>query len=143
LTSFLQPLDVSLNKLFKDGVGRSWIQGMAGGIHEFIVIGGQKKLLFCGSVVHGVRENWGLFSQFWITKPPWWKSRWSDCMYEQLLVHELFNDFSKCCPNFGWVLYTGVYYTWVNICSLIDWEQWYFSLIWNFSLHEPNKLNNK
>ena len=37
LTSFLQPLDVSLNKLFKDGVGRRWIQGMTGGIHEFIV----------------------------------------------------------------------------------------------------------
>ena len=52
------------DKLFKDGVGRRWIQGMAGGIHEFIVTGSQKKLLFCGSVVHGVRDNQGLFAQF-------------------------------------------------------------------------------
>ena len=30
----LQPLDVSLNKLFKDGVRKQW---MADGIHEFTV----------------------------------------------------------------------------------------------------------
>ena len=34
LTSLLQPLDVSLNKLFKDGVRKQW---MADGIHEFTV----------------------------------------------------------------------------------------------------------
>ena len=40
LTSLLQPLDVSLNKLFKDGVRKQW---MADGIHEFIASGRQKK----------------------------------------------------------------------------------------------------
>ena len=33
LTFLLQPLDVSLNKLFKDGVRKHW---MADGIHKFI-----------------------------------------------------------------------------------------------------------
>ena len=43
LTSILQPLDVSLNKPFKDGVKKKWMQWMADGIHEFTVTGRQKK----------------------------------------------------------------------------------------------------
>ena len=43
LTSLLQPLDVSLNKPFKDGVRKHWMQWMADGIHEFTATGRQKK----------------------------------------------------------------------------------------------------
>ena len=43
LTSLLQPLDVSLNKPFKDGVRKKWMQWMADGIHEFTASGRQKK----------------------------------------------------------------------------------------------------
>ena len=43
LTSLLQPFDVSLNKLFKDGVRKQWMQWMADGIHEFTATGWQKK----------------------------------------------------------------------------------------------------
>ena len=37
LTSLLQLLDVSLNKLFTDGLRKQWMQWMADGIHEFTV----------------------------------------------------------------------------------------------------------
>ena len=43
LTSLLQPLDVSLNKPFKDRVRKKWMQWMADGIHEFTATGRQKK----------------------------------------------------------------------------------------------------
>ena len=43
LTSLLQPLDVSLNKPFKDGVRKKWMQWLADGIHEFTASGRQKK----------------------------------------------------------------------------------------------------
>ena len=42
-TSFLQLLNVSLNKLFKDGVQKQWMQWMADRIHEFAATGRQKK----------------------------------------------------------------------------------------------------
>ena len=43
LTSILWPLDVSLNKPFKDGVRKRWMEWMAEGIHEFTMSGRQKK----------------------------------------------------------------------------------------------------
>ena len=43
LTSILQPLDVSLNKPFKDGVRKRCMEWMAEGIHEFTANGCQKK----------------------------------------------------------------------------------------------------
>ena len=43
LTSLLQRLDVSLNKPFKDGGRKQWMQWMADGIHEFTATGRQKK----------------------------------------------------------------------------------------------------
>ena len=42
-TSILQPLYVSLNKPFKDGVKKRLMQWMADGIHEFTATGRQKK----------------------------------------------------------------------------------------------------
>ena len=43
LTSVLQPLDVSLNKPFKDRVRQKWMAWMAEGIHELTAGGRQKK----------------------------------------------------------------------------------------------------
>ena len=43
LTSVLQPLDVCLNKPFKDRVRQKWMAWMAEGIHELTAGGGQKK----------------------------------------------------------------------------------------------------
>ena len=43
LTSILQLLDVALNKPFKDGVRKRWMEWMADGIHEFTASGRQKK----------------------------------------------------------------------------------------------------
>ena len=43
LTLLLQPLDVSLNKPFKDNVTKRWRQWMANGIHEFTADVRQKK----------------------------------------------------------------------------------------------------
>ena len=43
LTSVLQPLDVCLNKPFKDRVRQRWMAWMAEGIHELTATGRQKK----------------------------------------------------------------------------------------------------
>ena len=43
LTSFFQLLKVSLNKLFKDGVRKKWMQWMADRIYEFTATRRQKK----------------------------------------------------------------------------------------------------
>ena len=43
LTSVLQPLDVCLNKPFKDRVGQRWMAWMAVGIHELTATGRSKK----------------------------------------------------------------------------------------------------
>ena len=43
LTSVLQPLDVCLNKPFKDRVRQKWMAWMAEGIHELMAGGRQKK----------------------------------------------------------------------------------------------------
>lgn len=43
LNLILQLLDVSLNKLFKGGVTKRWIEWMAEEIQEFTVSGHQKK----------------------------------------------------------------------------------------------------
>ena len=42
-TSILEPLDVALNKPFKDGVRKRWMEWMVDGIHEFTASGRQKK----------------------------------------------------------------------------------------------------
>ena len=43
ITSVLQPLDVCLNKPFKDRVRQRWMAWMAEGIHELTATGRQKK----------------------------------------------------------------------------------------------------
>lgn len=45
LTSVLQPLDVCLNKPFKDRVRQKWMAWMAEGIHELMAGGRQKKTI--------------------------------------------------------------------------------------------------
>ena len=44
-TSILESLDVALNKPFKDGVRKRWMEWMVDGIHEFTASGRQKKTL--------------------------------------------------------------------------------------------------
>jgi len=59
LTSILQPFDVSLNKPFKDGVRKRWMEWMANGIHEFTATGHQKKPLeelICSWIADAWRE---------------------------------------------------------------------------------------
>ena len=59
LTSILQLLDVSLNKPFKDGVRKRWMEWMANGIHEFTATGRQKKPseeLICSWIADAWRE---------------------------------------------------------------------------------------
>jgi len=66
LTSLLQPLDVSLNKPFKDGVRKKWMQWMADGIHEFTATGREKKPseeLICSCI----SETWNDISAEMIT----------------------------------------------------------------------------
>lgn len=45
LTSLLQLLDVFLNRYFKIGVRKRWLEWMAGGMHEFMPTGRQRKPL--------------------------------------------------------------------------------------------------
>ena len=59
LTSILQLLDVSLNKPFKDGVRKRWMEWMANGIHEFTATSRQKKPseeLICSWIADAWRE---------------------------------------------------------------------------------------
>ena len=62
-----QPLDLSLNKLFKDGVRKQW---MADGIHEFTDSGRQKKASKNWSV-GGFRKCGKPFCQKW-SLPLYW-----------------------------------------------------------------------
>ena len=59
LTSILKPLDVCLNKPFKDGVRKRWMEWMAIGIQEFTATGRQKKPseeLICSWIADAWRE---------------------------------------------------------------------------------------
>ena len=61
LTSIPQPLDVSLNKPFKDGVRKRWMQWMADFSHEFMATGQQKKPseeLLCSWILQAFPEVW-------------------------------------------------------------------------------------
>ena len=59
LTSVLQPLDVCLNKPFKDRVRQKWVEWMAEGIHKLTAGGRQKKTseeLVCQWIGKGSRD---------------------------------------------------------------------------------------